>query len=247
GVAENFDRLVETLHESAESLRRAAEDNAHAFKTPIAVIRQSIEPLMRHIPAEEARAHRAVTMIERSVDKLDGLVSFARRMDEATADVLEPPRKRIDLSALVERMTNAYQPLVAGRRVRLEARIAPSLVVRASEDLLETVLENIIENAMSFTPEGKSVRVRLIRVGETAAELTVEDDGPGVEPANLAKIFERYFSHRPGQPAAPGEEPHFGIGLWIVRRNVEAVGGLVTAENRAEGGLRMKIRLPVVR
>ncbi len=249
-VAEDFDRLVGTLHNSAANLRRAAEDNAHAFKTPIAVIRQSLEPLKRLLPPEESRARRAVEMIEGSVERLDGLVSFARRMDETTADLLEPPRQRVDLSALLERVLLGYRGLMEERGVDLASRIEPHVVVRAGEDLLETVIENIVDNALSFSPPESILRVSLKRA-DGAVFLAVDDEGPGVDPANLDKIFERYFSQRNGGGQAVAVQgggddgmPHYGIGLWIVRRNVEAIGGRVEAANRPAGGLSMRIRLP---
>lgn len=252
GVAEDFDRLVDTLRDSARSLRRAAEDNAHAFKTPIAVIRQSVEPLRRTLGPADARGRRALAMIEASVDKLDGLVSSTRRMDEAAADLLAPPRRKVDLSGLVERMASGYTGLLAERRLHMRSRIESGLVVRAGEDILETVIENVVENAVSFSPPDGAVSVRLTRNGPWA-ELTVEDEGPGVDPANLPRIFERYFSQRepgrgmPEDPATAGQagSTHFGIGLWIVRRNIEAFGGRVEAENRPTGGLRMTVTLPV--
>lgn len=252
GVAEDFDRLVSTLRDSAQSLRRAAEDNAHAFKTPIAVIRQSVEPLRRALPAENARSQRALTMIEKSLDKLDGLVSFARRMDEAAADLLAPARRRVDLSSLVERMAGGYTGLLAERRLHMRSRIDAGLVVRASEETLETIVENLVENAVSFSPADGTVSVRLTRVG-SCTELVVDDEGPGVDPANLERIFERYFSHREPGRGMPEDEAaahqagaaHFGIGLWIVRRNIEAFGGRVRAENRPTGGLRMTVTLPL--
>ncbi|WP_343054978.1 HAMP domain-containing sensor histidine kinase [Azospirillum oleiclasticum] len=252
GVAEDFDRLVETLRSSADTLRRAAEDNAHAFKTPIAVIRQSTEPLRRTLPPEDTRCRRALAMIEASIDKLDGLVSFARRMDETAADTLAPPRRRIDLSGLVERMTGSYAGLLADRSLRLDTRIAPGLVVRAGEEMLETVVENLVENAVSFSPDRGAVSVRLTRK-DGFALLVVEDEGPGVDPGNLPRIFERYFSNRepgrglPADAKASGTAgaTHFGIGLWIVRRHVEAVGGRIKAENRETGGFRMTVALPL--
>lgn len=256
GVAEDFDRLVATLRDSAQSLRRAAEDNAHAFKTPIAVIRQSVEPLRRAMPAENTRSQRALAMIEKSLDKLDGLVSFARRMDEAAADLLAPSRRRVDLSSLVERMAGGYTGLLAERRLHMRSRIDAGLVVRASEETLETIVENLVENAVSFSPPEGTVSVRLTRSGPQGAmmaELVVDDEGPGVDPANLDRIFERYFSHREPGRGMPEDEAaahqagaaHFGIGLWIVRRNIEAFGGRVRAENRPTGGLRMTVALPL--
>lgn len=249
-VAEDFDRLVETLRNSAETLRRAAEDNAHAFKTPIAVIRQSVEPLKRSVTVDDNRAKRAIDMIERSVDRLDGLVSFARSMDETTADLLAPPRRKVDLSALLERMLAGYSSLLSERRLHLKPAIDHNVIVRASDELLETVVENIVENAISFSPLDGAIRIRLSR-SAGGAELVVEDDGPGVEPFNIERIFERYFSQRPAEVSVNGvggngDAPHFGIGLWIVRRNVEAVGGRVYAENRPSGGLCLRVSLPLV-
>ena len=247
-VAEDFDRLVATLHSSAANLRRAAEDNAHAFKTPIAVIRQSLEPLKKLVPPQETRGRRALDLIEGSVEKLDGLVSFARRMDETTADLLEPPRQRIDLSALLNRVLQGYRGLVEQRDVSLSARVDPGIEVRAGEELLETVIENIIDNALSFSPPGSTLRIILQR-REKGVDLVVEDQGPGVDASNLDRIFERYFSQRPGEAAEMADEegmPHYGIGLWIVRRNVEAVGGRVCALNRAGGGLSVRVSLPVI-
>lgn len=258
-VAEDFDRLVATLHNSAANLRRAAEDNAHAFKTPIAVIRQSLEPLKRIVPPDDQRGRRAIDMIEGSVERLDGLVSFARRMDETAADLLEPPRQRIDLSSLLDRVLRGYRGLLETREVTVIPRVEAEVFVKAGEELLETVIENIVDNAIGFSPPGGMIRVVLRREGGCAL-LTVEDDGPGVDPANLEKIFERYFSQRAqGQAVAPSGQagtaqalraagqdgmPHYGIGLWIVRRNVEAVGGRVDARNRETGGLSIRIQLP---
>ncbi|MDR3517815.1 MAG: HAMP domain-containing sensor histidine kinase [Azospirillaceae bacterium] len=251
GVAEDFDRLVATLNHSAESLRRAAEDNAHALKTPIAVIRQSIEPLKRTVGgAPESRAHRAIDMIERSVDRLDGLVSFARTLDRASADLLErAPGQRIALSGLLDRVLDGYGHLMTERQLTLHRQIAPAVTVRGGEEMLETVIENIMDNAISLTAAGRRIVVTLARAG-TSAELTIDDEGPGVDAAALPLLFERYYSQRPESPAEGGTEgsgdgPHFGIGLWIVRRNVEAMGGTVAAENRPAGGLRMRIVLPL--
>ena len=243
-VAEEFDRLVETMHNSAVNLRRAAEDNAHAFKTPIAIIRQAVEPLKRLVAPEEARGRRALDMIEGSIDRLDGLVSFARRMDETAADLLEPPRQKIDLSALLQRVLQGYNTQAGDRDLELLAQVEPGIVVRAGEDLLETVIENIVDNAFSFTPAGGAVRVQLRR-GSGRAELDVVDDGPGIEPMQSERIFERYFSQRPRDAAMADTMPHYGIGLWIVRRNVEAIGGQVDARNLPRRGLAMRIRLPL--
>lgn len=250
GVAEEFDRMVDGLRKSSEAIRFAAEENAHAFKTPIAVIAQAVEPL-RRVTAADPRGSRAVEVIEKSVARLDALVSASRRIDRALAAMVNPPRDRLNAATLVEQIVEDYRPAADAHQVRFETVIARDVPIRASEELLEAALGNILENAISFSPSGGRVRVTLAR-NKKEAEIAVADEGPGLDPAHVDKIFDRYFSSRPsnGDDSAgasragmPGGA-NFGIGLWIVRRNVEALGGHVTAENRQEGGLCIRITLP---
>src|SRR5215472_13915967 len=100
-VGAEFDRMVDALHRSAAEIRRTAEENAHAFKTPIAVIRQYLEPLRRAVPEDNQRAQRAFTLVERSLDRLDGLVAAARGLDEATDNLLAQPRVPVDLGKII--------------------------------------------------------------------------------------------------------------------------------------------------
>ncbi|MGO8920942.1 MAG: sensor histidine kinase [Stellaceae bacterium] len=242
-VAEEFDHMVEVLDASASDIRRAAEDNAHAFKTPIAVIRQSLEPLRRAIAADNRRGLRAVGLIETSLDKLDGLVASARRLDEATADVMDMPRTDVDLSSLLDRLLQAHAGALVERKLSLKGHIAPRVLIHANEEMVETVIENLLDNAVSFSPESESVGVRL-EPRNGVAELLIGDSGPGVAPDNLSRIFDRYFSQRM-PPSSDSHDTHFGIGLWIARRNVEALGGTIHAENQRPNGLLMRVCLPL--
>lgn len=248
GLADELDRLVGALEESSKSIRQAAEENAHAFKTPVAVIRQSIEPLKRDIALDNERGARALEVIENSTERLDHLISCAWRMDEIAADLVDPPREEVEFSELLMRMMRGYADLFRAKEVTAETRVDDHIVVRAGEELIETVIENLVENALTFSSAKGSVWVSL-EARDGSAVLKIEDQGPGVPDDDLERIFERYYSRH-----APDDEPqetdgadnrHFGIGLWIVRRNVEAVGGSVVAKNRAEGGLCMTATLPL--
>ncbi len=105
-------------------------------------------------------------------------------------------------------------------------------------------MQNVLENAISFSPRGSTIVVTLTAGSETV-ELQIDDEGPGVDPAKIGHLFERYFSSRPRDDAAadPQLTGHAGLGLWIVRRNVEALGGRVAAVNRIGGGLAVTITL----
>lgn len=248
-VAEEFDHLVGTLQGSATAIRNAAEENAHAFKTPIAVIAQSLEPLKRAVPPDNTRGQRALQLVEKSIEKLDALISAARRMDEAIAELINPPREDVELSDLLTQLMAGYEDKVRISGLRMEVRIVPGMHVMGGIDLLETAIENIIDNALSFSPPQGVVTVTLNRVDHDAV-LVIADNGPGVDSRHIDKIFERYFSHRPlrrDHDEAIEGNSHFGIGLWVVRRNIEALDGTVTVANRPQGGLAVTIRLPLAR
>jgi len=113
--------------------------------------------------------------------------------------------------------------------------------------LLEMVVENLVENAMSFLPPDGEINVRLRRESRIVS-LTVDDNGPGVAEGNLERIFERYCSIRSEQHKSTNAHgsQHMGIGLWVVKRHIEAMGGSVVAGNRTQGGLRMTVTLPIM-
>jgi two-component system, OmpR family, sensor histidine kinase ChvG len=252
-AAAEFDRMVNALQRSAADIRRTAEDNAHAFKTPIAVIRQSLEPLRRALPEDNQRAQRAIGMLEHSLDRLDGLVASARRLDEATADLIEKPRAPVDLGRVIGGLIQIQSPILASRGLTIvlashdltiTADLSPGLFVLGSDEMIETVLENLIDNAVSFSSPGSRILVHLTRDGGFA-QLTVADEGPGVPPGQLEQIFDRYYSERRAEASNGGSSSYFGIGLWIARRNVEAMGGTIEAENQTPHGLAVRIRLPL--
>jgi two-component system, OmpR family, sensor histidine kinase ChvG len=211
GVAAEFDRLVARLRASADQIRFAAEENAHAFKTPIAVIAQAIEPLKRAGGADDERHRRSIDMIEQSIERLDELVAAARRMDESAAELLDSPTRRVDLSVLVGRTAESYAATLPEGSPRVVQTLMSGLDVMAGEEMLETVVENLLDNAIGFAPQGTEITLSLSR-DSNFAKLGVEDCGPGVDPADLPHIFERYFSKRPAGTEGK-HSSHFGIGL----------------------------------
>jgi len=241
-VAGELDRLVGTLHNSAQALKAIAEQNAHAFKTPVAVIRQSVEPVRKRAGENDPRLARAVALIDASLDKLDDLIACAWRVDETLADLLDPPREQVNLSALLGRIAEDYQVLAEGRGRHIKTAIAPNVTVLGSVELIEAIVENLVDNALSFTPVGGNVYLSL-ELHDNEARIVVSDDGPGISKDLSDAIFDRYFSRR-SQTDPDGGGRHLGMGLWIVKRNAEALGGSVTGRNRAEGGFEVTVHLP---
>lgn len=239
GVAVEFDAMVDALKSSADAIRSTAEETAHALKTPIGVLAQAIEPLKRSLGPEDERGRRSVERMELAVERLGKLVDRNRRLEEVTAESVDPAIGTVDLGALCGRLAAERARETGTVALDFEGPAAP-VMVRGAAALIESAFDNLLENAVSFSPPSGRVRVAVAAAGGFG-ELAVEDEGPGADPDQLDRIFERSFSRR---PAASSDE-HFGLGLWIVRRNAEALGGGAVAENRDEGGLRVVFRLPL--
>jgi two-component system sensor histidine kinase ChvG len=249
-VAREFDRMVATLEASARGLREAAEDNAHALKAPIGAITQSLEPL-RLVAQPDDRATHALSVIERALSRLTALISAARRLDETTASLIDSGLQPIDLAALARDMGAAFDRIHSSEGVSVTVTAPASALVLATTESLETAIENLLDNAISFSPANGTVTLSVRRHGRHVF-LAVEDEGPGVPNDRLETIFRRNVSMRPAtpQPAlladGTGNAPpeHFGIGLSVVRRTVQLLGGEVRAENIPGAGLRVVLSFP---
>lgn len=242
-IATAMDGMVDTMRRAASAIREAAEENAHALKGPVASIRQALEALRSSKPNEVKEAAAA---IDRSLSKLDSLISTARRIDHDIASSIAEGRSIIDLSALAANAARAAsEQQMEQDSPKIDCKLAPDLAVVGSEEAIETVLENLLDNAVGFSPKGGTVKVTLKRAGDRA-RLSVEDQGPGVPPDLLPHIFERHFSTRNGHDSLQDDgQPHFGLGLAIVRRNVAMLGGVVSADNGPDGGFRVVVDLPL--
>lgn len=242
-VAADFDQLVDDLRRTAQDIRQTSEENTHSFKAPIATIDACLTPLRRLVTSDNARATRSLAIIDRSLDRLRALVNAAQRVDNTMADIIETPRTVFDLTKVVADSLLQCRELSASRDVRLIRRLDEDVVIRGSRALVEVAIHNMLENALSFTPPGGAITVTLIRARGMAA-LRIEDTGPGVDEDKIAQIFERSYSHRPDNPCDDDGLDHAGLGLWVARRNIEALGGTVRAANRIGGGLAIEITLP---
>ncbi len=198
--------------------------------------------MRRAVTADNQRARRALEIIDSSLARLLALVTAAQRFDNSTADLVEAPRLPTNLTQLVGEAALNFREIMASRDVQLLRRLDEAVMVRAGKGMLEIVLQSILENASSFSPRGGTVIVTL-RQNHDGVELEVDDEGPGIPADKIDQVFERYFSSRPFENDVD-RPTHAGLGLWLVRRNVEALGGQVSAANRSGGGLSIVIVLP---
>ncbi|HEX3574865.1 MAG TPA: stimulus-sensing domain-containing protein [Rhodopila sp.] len=229
-----------------DATERFAADVAHEIKNPLSSIRSAIETLRRI--EEPSRQRQLLTIIAQDVVRLDRLisdVSDASRLDAELSRVSAQPLDVVPILRTLQELDEATRD--EDNDPKLEVVAPPNGVsVWAVEDRLVQVLRNLIGNAHSFSPPRGRIVVRA-RAAGGVAELSVEDEGPGIPDANLEHIFDRFYSERP-----KGESfgQHSGLGLSISRQIVEALHGQISAENRRDSagrvlGARFIVRLPL--
>ncbi len=228
-----------------DAIERFAADVAHELKNPLSSIRSAIEPLTRI--EDPARRRQLLTIIGQDVMRLDRLisdVSTASRLDAEMSRVTAEPVDVVPILHTLKEIDDATRDPDHDPGLDVIAPAA-GMPVLAVEDRLVQVLRNLIGNAQSFSPEKGRITVRVKDLG-LLAEISVEDQGPGIPVASLEHIFERFYSERP-----QGEKfgQHSGLGLSISRQIIEALHGQLSAENIRDGagkilGARFIVRIP---
>lgn len=230
-----LDQLTRRLEGHLQFTESFAADVSHELKNPLATIRTTTE-MLAEVEDPGDRRHLAA-VAQREVARMERLLSGMREITEIDAHLEAEPAETVELEPLLRQVVESVRLREGKTAVELIA--ASPVRVSASPERLTQVLGNVLDNAASFSPPGGTVAVTLDRE-DGAARVTVEDQGPGIPDAHLDRIFERFFSYRPGE----ARNGHTGLGLAIVKAIVEGYGGSVAAHNRPEGGARFEIRLP---
>jgi signal transduction histidine kinase len=241
-VAKLLDRLVFDLRYLSDQMRLTAEENAHSLRTPLATIRTALGAVRRALPPEEPRAQRALKIIDISLDRVSHAVNSAQRNDSTMADLVAAPRADVDLAELARDTISESRERAQSRNIRIRENLKDSIVVRASVEALEAALEDVLASAINASPSYGEITVTL-QADRTGARLLVEDGGGGDE-ADL--VFQHDFTPVPaevGRRASDDSGPR-RLGLWSVKRTVEAFGGEVGAERKDHGGVVVSIVLP---
>ncbi|MGZ5445809.1 MAG: ATP-binding protein [Thermoanaerobaculia bacterium] len=231
-----LERIMRRLDAHVGFIERFASDVVHELKNPLASIRNANEMIGDVRDAADRR--RFVAVIDQEVARMERLLSGVREISMIDAQLVRETAHFVDLGALLLQIVEGFR-LREGERVRIDVQLAEaSLTVEASEDRLIQVFENLLDNALSFSPPGGTVTVSCAREdGEIVTR--VADYGPGIPEANLARIFDRFFTHRPDT----SRTGHTGLGLAIVKAIVDAYGGSIAAAN-GERGAVFTVRLP---
>lgn len=234
-LGHDFDRMSGHLRALMDGQRRLLHDVSHELRSPLARLHAAIG-LARQQPA---RLEDSLQRIEREGERMNRLVGELLTLSRLEAGV-SAPLELLDLDELIGDLLEDARFEAASRGITVNCQNGLNLQVRANGELLHRAIENVLRNALRFSPLGGLVTLVVSASAGTGCQIVIEDQGPGVPPEALEKIFTPFFR---GENSGEG----YGLGLAIARRVLLAVNGTIHAENRLEGGLRVVLGMPVNR
>lgn len=231
-----MNRLIARLAESLEHERRFISDAAHALRTPIAALLLQADVLdtCRDVDERDRRLRELRAGIDRAVRLTNQLLALAG--DERGPRIVGA---RTPADVLLEEVAGLYAPLAAARGVRIELLPETDAGLPGELGRLLLIVGNLFDNAVRHSPAGGKVQLRSHEAGSTV-EIEVVDEGPGIPPAEIERVFERFYR------SAGAPEGGSGLGLATARAVAGRLGGRVTLANRTDrAGLVARVTLPV--
>ncbi len=224
--------MTNALYARIEAIENFAADVSHELKNPLTSLRSAAEtlPLAK---SDESR-HQLVDVILHDVKRLDRLISDISDASRLDAELVREDSEPIDIIQLVNNVGEIVNGMNIGSETNINVVVLPvshspkRLIVNGHESRLGQVLNNLLDNARSFSPDNSDITIGVDRIGDEV-EIVVEDSGPGIPEENLKKVFQRFYTDRPGVDSFGKNS---GLGLNISRQIIVAHGGRIWAENR---------------
>jgi two-component system, OmpR family, sensor kinase len=235
GMLARIEDFVDEREASQQATRRFFADASHELRTPLASLRANAELYQQGALPRRDQVDEAMRRITLEAQRMGGLVDDMLRLARLDQRP-EPRRDPVAVSTLVCECVQRAK--TADPRRTWQASVADGLEVTGDEELLRRAVDNILANVTAHTPEGSTATVTAAwRDGRLV--VTVSDDGPGVPPDQLSRVFERFY-----RAGVPSYRPGAGLGLAIVAAIASSLGGSVAAAPREPHGLRITLTLP---
>jgi len=240
-LAASLSEMTTALYSRIDAIESFAADVAHELKNPLTSLKSAVEMLGR--AKDEAGRQRMMQVIRNDVRRIDRLITDISDASRLDAELSRETAERVDVRHLLTTILDIYRMLELPRGISLNVNLPEDaeMIVIGRDERLGQVIRNLIDNAVSFSPEEGTVALSARKFGDKI-RMSVEDDGPGIPPDNLDMIFTRFYTERPTEH---GFGKNSGLGLSIARQIVHGMGGKIWAENRDGGGARFVVELPV--
>ena len=236
--ARAFNSLVERLRAALLTQRQLMADASHELRTPVSIVRTAAEVALSRDHRDEGEYREALTIVGDQSRRLGRLVEDMLVL--ARADAGGYPLRPVDLylDEVVDDCRRAVEVLATERGVTIQSSAAPEILFRGDEDLLRQLMLNVLQNALQHTPSGGSVAVEMCQDRESV-KIRVKDTGPGIAPADHARIFDRFVQLDPARRGCGT-----GLGLPIARWIAEAHNGSLLLESSGPAGSTFCVTLP---
>lgn len=234
-MAASLNRLLQQVNVLLEREKRFLADAAHELRTPLAVLRIHAQNAVSAVIAEERDA--ALAQLIGGVDRATRVVTQLLTLARLEPNAVQLAMQTFDLAAFVRQELAELIPLAleSDQELTLDLDETADLLLRGDAPSLGILLQNLVGNALQYTPEGGRIQIALQGQGDSLL-LSVQDSGPGVPQEQREQLFQRFYRQGPGQGA--------GLGLSIVQRIVELHRGEISLHTAALGGLEVRVRLP---
>jgi two-component system, OmpR family, sensor histidine kinase CpxA len=244
GLMRDFDAMAERLETLVKAQSRLLNDISHELRSPLARLNVALGLARQRSNAESTEM---LERIELEASRLNEMISRILTLARLEDGEQIAPQTPVPLDELVLSVAEDAEFEAQARHCHVHTMIPErDWGVRGNASLLHSAIENVVRNAIRYTQEGTSVEVELLSVDGSKgpeAVVAVSDSGPGVPENALKKMFEPFYRLDDSRGRLTGGA---GLGLAITERAVRFHGGKVSAANRAEGGLRVEIRLPLI-
>ena len=235
-LARDFDAMADQLRANRSATTQLLRDISHELRSPLARMRVALG-LARQPPADSARQ---LDRLEREIERLDAMISQVLKLARLQGTDALLARERFDLDDIIEEVVRDANFEGAMKNCKIDLRGAANNAVLGSRELLHSAIENVLRNAVRYSPEGMSVEMQVAKL-TNGLEIVIRDHGPGVPPALLERIFEPFYRVAESRDRDSGGE---GIGLAITAQVMKAHGGCAKAVNAHGGGLEVRLSLP---
>jgi len=236
-LARDFDAMADQLKATRSARTQLFRDISHELRSPLARMRVALGLARQPLADPTVQLDR----LDREIERLDSLISHVLRLARLHGSESNFKRESLDIDEILQEVVqdSNFEGAIKNCTIRLVGSAGATL--RGNRELLHSAIENVLRNAVRYSPAGKSVEVS-VSTTQDALEILIRDQGPGVPGGDLERIFEPFYRVAESRDRDSGGE---GIGLAITAQVLKAHGGSATARNLAQGGLEVRLLLPL--
>jgi len=239
-LGQTFNKMAESLQDAEVRRRAMTADIAHELRNPLAIQRAHLEALQDGVYPLNSES---LEPIAEQNQQLTRLVEDLRTLALADAGSLELNKRKIDLIEVCLDTVKRFEPQTLGKNIKLFTDCQlEGLLVEADKERLQQILDNLMQNAIRYTPEAGWIRLTLLREGSFGV-FKIHNNGPQLSEQALKRLFERFYRAEKARDRASGGT---GLGLAIARQLAEAHGGSLDGSNHLEGGVVFTLTLPLI-